>query len=286
LTVLFSIPVIAYNNSMSSDIPFRQILETLFDPYLVSDADVDLSVKEVYAHFGLAYYESEVLHRGLCHLYVFSRFSSRNDVTGPRLDELFAYAYASTLGGIFSELEGSLPVHFREQIREAIKKRNFLAHHFWFERANRFLNSAGRQEMIAELVGLRNLFSQLDKATSDVCEEKLREFGITEEELKKAATEEICDGKPLAFPKNARKLKKEEILTHVWLVNIKSGGKGLVFELNDGTLWQLCDIGLGWTYLCKGHDWVEYSETSRYLPAKIVPRPKMSSAWFVAKRGV
>ena len=65
-------------------VPYRQKLEKLFDQRYASDIEVDLSVKEVYAHFGLAYYESEVLHRGLCTLYVFSGFSSRDDITGPR----------------------------------------------------------------------------------------------------------------------------------------------------------------------------------------------------------
>ncbi len=37
--------------------------------------------KELYARFGLAYYYAEVLHRGLCILYAFSRMPERGGMT-------------------------------------------------------------------------------------------------------------------------------------------------------------------------------------------------------------
>ena len=45
----------------------------------------EILIKEVYARFGLAYYESEYLSRGLCIYYAFTIFGDSSDFKGPRL---------------------------------------------------------------------------------------------------------------------------------------------------------------------------------------------------------
>lgn len=55
-------------------------------------------IKEVYTTFGLAYYFSEVIHRGLCNIYAFASFGSREDITIPRVDEKLSLVYSLTLG--------------------------------------------------------------------------------------------------------------------------------------------------------------------------------------------
>lgn len=58
------------------------------------------------------------------------------------------------------------------------------------------------------------------------------------------------------------------------------GRKPLIFEMQDGTLWQLCDAGLGWTsFEITEPNWVEHPAVKPYLPADITPRPKDANPW-------
>jgi len=61
------------------------------------EPDAEL-IKEVYARFGLAYYESECLHKELCIVHAIASFRSKSDITCPRLEEKLSYAFSLTLG--------------------------------------------------------------------------------------------------------------------------------------------------------------------------------------------
>ncbi len=72
------------------------------------DPDDDL-IREVYARFGLAYYESECLHRSLCIVYAWSGLPARDLITQPRVEERLAQAFSLTLGDVVGRLQGVLP---------------------------------------------------------------------------------------------------------------------------------------------------------------------------------
>ena len=76
----------------------------------ISDDDImeELS-KEVYAHFGSAYFFSECLHRGLCNVFAMLTFRSKSDITGPRLEEKLKQVYSLTLGQISEKAKPLLP---------------------------------------------------------------------------------------------------------------------------------------------------------------------------------
>src|SRR5450759_1969652 len=86
----------------------------------------------LYARFGLAYYQSECLHRELCFTYACSGLPSPDMITRPRVEEQLAHAFTLTLGDVAGRLKGVLPAEMTTQIQEAVDVRNFLAHHFWF----------------------------------------------------------------------------------------------------------------------------------------------------------
>jgi hypothetical protein len=73
-------------------------------------------VKEVFAGFGTAYYESEVLHRSLCHVYALATFETPESVTRPRLDEKLTFAYSLTLGQVIKESKHIFPTDIQEQL--------------------------------------------------------------------------------------------------------------------------------------------------------------------------
>jgi hypothetical protein len=74
--------------------------------------------------------------------------------------------------------------------------------------------------------------------------------------------------------------RKQETVVKVFNVPTASGRTVLVFQTDDGLLWQLCDGGLGWTpYDQVDPLWPTAQKFAGLLPAKINPRPKASAAW-------
>lgn len=68
-----------------------------------NDESIGELIKEVYAKFGLAYYHSECLHRGLCNIQALLSFNDRSDITRPRIEEKLEYVYSLTLGQVKEE---------------------------------------------------------------------------------------------------------------------------------------------------------------------------------------
>lgn len=236
-------------------------------------------IKEAYARFGLAYYHSECLHKALCHIYALASFQDSKDITRPRVEEKLAYAYSLTLGQVKDEIEELIPKELFSQLDEGVEKRNSLAHHFWFEKVHLMFSTTGLNQMIQELDEYSSLFQSLDDMASTYLKRQIQKFGLTDEVLK-ACLDEIISGKPMEPLPQKRKLKKREHVVRVWEFNVVDVGKPLVFETDDGQLWQLCDVGLGWTYYDEVKpDWQENKIIAQYLPANIDPRPKDTKPW-------
>lgn len=66
----------------------------------------------------------------------------------------------------------------------------------------------------------------------------------------------------------------------VWDVKIGNGIVAPIFEMDDGSLWQLCDVGLGWSKFEKPEpEWKINERIRKYLPSNINPRPSIIEAW-------
>jgi len=235
-------------------------------------------IKEVYAQFGLTYCDSECLHRELCHLYVYSTIPDSKYMTKPRIEEKLSEAYSMTLGQVKDKLRDIVHDDFFYELDEAVAKRNFLAHRFWFEKIHLMYSRKGISQMIRELLEYAKMFSKLDEKVSAIATQRVEEKGLFDDEMQKKALEEVKSGKPMdKFPK-VRKLKKKEKLINVWECGIPEEGMTMIFELDDGSFWQLCDVGLGWTKFEKiEKDWSRNEKIKPYLPAIINPRPKCKS---------
>ena len=249
------------------------------------ELDDDL-IREVYASFGLAYYQSECLHRELCMILAWSGLPAPDLITRPRVAERLAHAFSLTLGDVAAKLEGVLPAELRVELREAVDRRNFLAHHFWFERAHLMFSVEDVHELIVELNEDTELFDRLDTKLSEWSEPKLRELGLTDEVMQ-ASLRRILAGEsdePLPDRQIVRELQKKlsrrQHLIRVWEVTLDDGRKLLIFELADGSLWQLSDVGLGWTRFKEvGPGWTEPPAVKRHLPADILLRPEPNGPW-------
>lgn len=236
-------------------------------------------IKEVFARFGTAYYESEVLHRGLCNIYALATFDKPESVTRPRIDEKLAFSYSLTLGQAIKESKHLFPNDIQEQLDLALSKRNFLAHHFWFEKNHLMFDKQGLLQLQAELIEYSEFFDKLDKTMSNFFLPIREKFGITDEMMQEIY-ERLLQGEqdePLIAQRN---LKKQERIEKVWDAEVADGVITQIFETDDGNLWQLSDIGLGWSrFEIRGSVWKINERIQRYLPANINPRPSIIESW-------
>jgi hypothetical protein len=252
----------------------------------MSDQPDDDLIRELYARFGFAYFQSECLHRELCFVLALSALPTPDLITGPRADEELARAYGLTLGDVAAKLESVLPVDLVGELREAVAARNFLAHQFWFERARFMLSVRGVGELLAEVDRYAEQFRRLDALVSDWKKPKIEAFGFSDQVIDDAQRR-VLAGEPddplptkRAVREMERKLRKRQRLTRVWQAPTGAGLNSIVFELSDGSLWQLSDVGLAWTKFHKiDANWTEHPATKPYLPADIMPRPKTKAAW-------
>jgi hypothetical protein len=255
------------------------------NPCSETEPDNEL-VRELFARFGLAYYHGECLHRELCIVFAFSELPPRDFVTGPRVEELLARAYSLTLGDVAAKLKGVLPDELWGDVLAAVERRNFLAHRFWFERVHLMFSTSNLQQVIADLNGSTKLFDGIDARIREWSEPRLAELGVTQELRADALTRVLSgeDDEPLPDGQTLRELDKklrgQQKLVRVWEFALDGELKPLIFELEDTSLWQLSDVGLGITRFQKiGSGWTERPEVKPYLPANILPRPKVSAAW-------
>lgn len=242
------------------------------------DEKVELT-KEAYAHFGLAYYYSECLHRGLCITYSFLAFKKSTHITKPRLEENLKQAFSLTLGQISEKIKEFLPEDLQAEMENTINKRNYLAHHFWFEKIHLLYSVEGLREANAELIKLGNLFASLDHKITDLYKPMFESFGINDMVLKKEY-EAVVAGTPWEKLPNQRYPKKRERIIKAWKAPGPDKTFAIILQSEDGLLWQFCDVGLGWSsYDSVQSNWLIHERIQRYLPASINPRPSISKPW-------
>lgn len=238
-------------------------------------------VKEVYARFGLAYYHAEVLYRGLCNLYCESQVPPSGPVTRHRVEEHLRTASEMTLGQLLPRLQTILPPELNERMAVALERRNFIAHHFWYEHAHLMPSLSGIESMVAELTQDTDLFRELDKEVEKIIEPLHTRVRMTPEFIV-TVLEEIKSGKAEALePLHGQRMpKKQETVVNAFNVPTESGHTVLVFETDDGLLWQLCDGGLGWSpYDQVDPLWPKAPKFTGLFPVKINPRPKAAAPW-------
>jgi len=187
---------------------------------MVQQDDYDLGEhnKEVYAHFGLAFYEANCFEHGLAIALMYADFltkaKERLDQTGiagfdrpdyeKQFDAFFNDQFSQTMGNLLKRLSASLPINetLKENITKAKGRRDFLSHHFFREHSVNFVTRAGRDKMIAELEADRELFRSVDKELQEATKPVRQRLGIKDEWLQ-AHTAKIIErlerGEPLDF---------------------------------------------------------------------------------------
>ena len=148
--------------------------------------------KEVYARFGLAVYQAQVLETGLIQALVAldflptnaSHISEKIDWS-QKFDSFYDERAALTMGNLIKALRKltSVPDDLEEQLRTALEERKFLVHHYFRERIMLFTTKIGRDKMIEDFTRCGKVFIAADRRLEEIVAPIHARFGITLEKI-------------------------------------------------------------------------------------------------------
>jgi hypothetical protein len=148
--------------------------------------------REIYAYFGLAIYWSQCLERTIS-IALISVFNQNvKNMTSELFDFELELNFKKTLGSLLKELNKTQPFdeeHFQEELTELLKQRNWLAHHYFWDRAVHFMNKDGKQTMLEELKKIAIRFQEMDEKLMKMLQDWRRAKGVSDEEV-----QSIVDG--------------------------------------------------------------------------------------------
>ncbi|MFC3034375.1 hypothetical protein ACFOEE_17855 [Pseudoalteromonas fenneropenaei] len=142
-----------------------------------------LDEKEVYAFFGLASYTAQCLEKALVNLAFTYSLTDKNIVTQEDWDALFEDVNKKTFGRLLGMVKKDLSTsdEVLEELKQALDKRNWLAHDYFFDSIGQFHTESGRMTMIKELTEMIKLFNKWDQFIEGVYLQIWQQHGLTEE---------------------------------------------------------------------------------------------------------
>jgi hypothetical protein len=121
------------------------------------------------------------------------QYQARPDYASPpgpmnryRIAEHLAKAFSTTLGQLVGEIKICSPRMNSRRSTSPSPKRNFLAHHFWFERVHLMSSADGCRALIAELNAAEKLFNETDNLVDMVAAPYLAKTGLSPDVLAEA----------------------------------------------------------------------------------------------------
>ena len=145
----------------------------------------DALVRDTYVHFAVAMFRAQNLETEIVNAMIIARLPEKDHITMQEIDAFRDQQFTYTLGKLIRELKKYVSVHdeLEQTLSEALKKRNWLAHDYFRERALELISSAGCNLMISELVRAQHLFWDSAR-TLNMAVKPIRErFGLTDEVL-------------------------------------------------------------------------------------------------------
>ena len=142
-------------------------------------------IREVYARFGLAMYQAQCLERQLAIILATKYGPGPTRVTRKDLDALLGRMFKRTLGQLVNDIGSIIEVNEeeKEQLKYALDKRNWLTHHYFWDRAVEFQSRDGRASMLSELQVAAEYFDTLDVIYTRRTREWGESVGITQQSI-------------------------------------------------------------------------------------------------------
>jgi hypothetical protein len=142
-------------------------------------------IREIYAYYGVTMYQIQCLERTLSLLGATVYNANADSITREQFDAILETNFKKTLGQLIFNIKKSvdLPHDFEEKLTDALKKRNFVAHHYFWERAMKFSHTRGQEEMLAELIQLSDYFENMDSELTLVQRKWGYAKGVTDDRI-------------------------------------------------------------------------------------------------------
>lgn len=180
--------------SICSGLPLAKTLE------IMSPDSTDGHVKSVYAHYGLTLYLAQCLEHGLVNALVYvdliprkARAVRTKEEWTAEFDSFMGRNFMQTLGSLIRDLRDTttVPPELEDKLTHALRRRNYLAHHFFRERAEKFMSVRGRDSMVRELEEAQTLFQAADDLLDQAIKPIREKHGFTDNRLGKFYTDYV-----------------------------------------------------------------------------------------------
>lgn len=141
--------------------------------------------KEMFAWYGAAMYAAQLFEVELVILLLGLKRLRDPDAEPSEYDGLDALLSRKTLGALLKELEKHcvLEQEFKDMLIGYRDQRNFLAHEFFYARANDMRTREGFEKLTEELQGLEHQLRTADQITMKMSENVRKSSGINEEDF-------------------------------------------------------------------------------------------------------
>lgn len=156
-------------------------------------------IREVYANFGLAMYAAQCLERtmgiALATVYMPEKITRAQlkKIRKVQCEDFLGYTFTEPLGNLVRQIRESVELseELEEMLSEALRKRNWLAHNYFWERAKTFMSAEGKHDMLEELQKLTDFFNNVDSTFMAILEKWMEKRGITKEVVDRIMEESI-----------------------------------------------------------------------------------------------
>nr|WP_321497999.1 hypothetical protein [uncultured Methanolobus sp.] len=140
-------------------------------------------IKDIYAHFGLAVYFSQCIERTISISLVTVFNIDVKNMTREKYDYELGHNFKKTLGSLLNEVQKSKAIdeNFQAELFEVLDKRNWITHHYFWDRAIQMMSEEGQLSMIDELREIADRFQKIDTQLMEVLQDWRRIKGISDE---------------------------------------------------------------------------------------------------------
>lgn len=154
----------------------------------MDDLDWSAQHDELFSLFGQVMFEAQALERGLAVVLGMVYGPSPEVTTRQEIRSLVESYFTKPLGHLNHLIAGlpEVPAPLRDRLQEGVKLRNFVAHHYFWDRSGQIMTTEGRNAMLDELREHRQFFSALDSEVFDVYKRWLLSKGVAADEIEAA----------------------------------------------------------------------------------------------------
>jgi hypothetical protein len=154
----------------------------------------DKDQKEVFAFYGLASYTGQCLEKGMVNFAMAYRLLDESALTEQEWSDIYDHLNKQTFGRLLNQIKSKIeiPIKIEERLNLSLKKRNWLAHDFFYDYATHFYDptSDGIVVMLKELQDMIYLFQVTDRLIDTIYLKVWEKFGVTEEWIHKEMEEQ------------------------------------------------------------------------------------------------